>query len=108
MLLVDDILLFPVSGIMWIFREVHNAAQEELAAGAGVITAELTALYRMLESGGITEEDFDAREKVLLERLDRMQVDESEVGAEAESQEEAQEGNQQRRGDRTHGESLAP
>ena len=34
--------------------------------------AELTALHRALDAGGITEEEFDAREQALLSRLDAM------------------------------------
>jgi len=32
--IVDDILLFPVRGIFWIFQEVCNAAEEEVAGEA--------------------------------------------------------------------------
>jgi hypothetical protein len=73
MLLLDDILLFPIKSIFWMFREIHNAAQEELASETEDITAELSELYMMLETGRITEEEFDAREKELLDRLDEIQ-----------------------------------
>ena len=69
MLLVDDILLFPIRSIFWIFREIHNAAKQELATEAEDITTELSELYMMLETGNITEAEFDAREKELLDRL---------------------------------------
>ena len=55
------------------FIEIHNAAQEELAGSAEAITRELSEIYLELESGRITEGEFDAREKVLLDRLDRVQ-----------------------------------
>jgi hypothetical protein len=73
MLIIDDILLFPVRSILWIFREIHNAAQQELATEAEAITAELSELYMMLETGRITEDEFDTREKELLDRLDAIQ-----------------------------------
>jgi len=73
MFLLDDILLFPIKSIFWLFRELHNAAQEELASEAEAITTELSELYMMLETGRITEEEFDAREKELLDRLDEIQ-----------------------------------
>jgi hypothetical protein len=73
MLIVDDLLLFPVRGIFWIFREIHNAAQQEIAGEAESITAQLSELYMMLETKRITEQEFDEREKALLERLDKIQ-----------------------------------
>ena len=73
MLFVDDILLFPVRGLLWIFREVHNAAQQELATGREDINTELSELYMMLEIGKIDEAEFDAREKELLDRLDEIE-----------------------------------
>lgn len=70
MFLLDDILLSPLRGILWVAREVDKVAQEELANEAETIKADLSELYQMLEKGRITEEEFDAREKVLLDRLD--------------------------------------
>ena len=73
MVLVDDLLTFPVRSLLWIFREIHNAAQEELANESDSITAELSDLYMRLETGKISEEVFAAEEKTLLARLERMQ-----------------------------------
>ena len=70
MLLVDDILFFPVTSIFWIFREIGKVAQEELAGEAQSITEQLRLLYMQLETGRITEPQFDAEEKLLLDRLD--------------------------------------
>jgi hypothetical protein len=70
MLLVDDILCAPVSGILWIFREINKIAQEELAGESQSITEQLRLLYMQLETGRITEQQFDAEEKLLLDRLD--------------------------------------
>ena len=73
MVLVDDLLMFPFSSVLWIFREIDNIAQEELANESASITAELSQLYMMLETGKISEEEFAAGERTLLERLDRIQ-----------------------------------
>ena len=73
MILVDDLLTFPISSVLWIFREIHHAAQEELANESEFITAELSQLYMMLETGRIAEEEFAVGENTLLERLDRIQ-----------------------------------
>ena len=70
MLLVDDILCAPVRSILWIFREIRDIAQEELDGEAKSVTEQLQTLYMQLETGRITEEQFDAQEKLLLDRLD--------------------------------------
>ncbi len=81
MFLVDDILLSPVKGILWVFREIHDAAQQELAGESEAITGALSELYMKLEIGQITETEFDAQEKVLLDRLDRLQAAEKAAAA---------------------------
>ena len=73
MFLVDDILFFPVRSIFWIFREIHHAAEAEIANEADTITARLSELYMELETGGITEAEFDAEEKKLLDRLEAIE-----------------------------------
>jgi SMC interacting uncharacterized protein involved in chromosome segregation len=72
MFLIDDILLAPGSFLIWVMRKVHEAAQEELDNDAARITTELSELHRQLETRAITEAQFDAREKELLDRLDRI------------------------------------
>jgi hypothetical protein len=71
MFIVDDLLLSPVKGVLWVFQEIHDAAQQELAGEGEAITAALSELYLKLETGQISEAEFDAQEKVLLDRLDR-------------------------------------
>jgi hypothetical protein len=71
--IVDDILLFPVQGIFWIFQEVCNAAQEEVAGKAESVKTELMELYMMLETGRISEQEFATREKALLDQLEQLQ-----------------------------------
>lgn len=73
MLLVDDILLSPVKGLFYIFKQIHNAAEEEFLNEED-ITAQLSELYMMLETGKITEEEFSEKESELLGRLE--QIDE--------------------------------
>ena len=81
MFLVDDILLSPAKGLLWVFREIHNAAQQELAGESETITAALSELYMRLETEQITEAEFDAQEKALLDRLDRLQAEEKTAAA---------------------------
>ncbi len=77
MFLVDDLLLFPMKGLLWVFREIRDAADQERAGEGESITAALTELYMQLETGQINETEFDAQEKVLLDRLDRFQAAEA-------------------------------
>jgi hypothetical protein len=76
MFLVDDLLMAPAKGLLWVFKEIHDAAQQELAGEGEAVTAALSELYQKLESGQLTEAEFDSREKVLLDRLDRLQAQE--------------------------------
>ncbi len=72
MLLVDDLLLAPFKGLLFVLREVARAAEEEQAGDERAAMAELAALHRSLEDGRLTEAEFDLRETPLLERLDRI------------------------------------
>jgi len=74
MLLVDDILTLPGRGLLAIFREVHNAVQQESANQAQAIRDQLRDLYLALEAGKITEADFAARERALLDHLDALEA----------------------------------
>jgi hypothetical protein len=75
MLLIDDILTFPFRGLMWVFEEIRNAAEQERSDQADSITRDLQRLYRAFESGQMTEEEFDRRESELLDQLDALQGD---------------------------------
>lgn len=72
MLILDDILLFPFKSLLWIFRNIDSAAKEELSGQRDAITVELSEIYMRLETGQIMEEEFEIREKALLDQLDRM------------------------------------
>jgi hypothetical protein len=69
-LIIDDILLAPFRGLFWVFRKIHEAAQEELEGRKQRITSSLSELYMELDTGKIDEQEFDAREKRLLQQLD--------------------------------------
>jgi hypothetical protein len=80
MLLVDDILFSPIKGINWIFRKIHELAQEELVGEADRLRESLTELYMQLETGEITEEEFEQQETLLLDRLDALDEDDDMIG----------------------------
>ena len=73
MLVLDDILLSPLKGIMFLAQEIQKAAEEKSASEEQALRTELTELYMMLETGKITEEEFDARERTCLDLLDVME-----------------------------------
>jgi hypothetical protein len=73
-LLVDDILFFPARSILWIFREIHDAAQKEMVSEEESITEQLRLLYMQLETDRISMQQFDAEEKLLLDRLDAIET----------------------------------
>ncbi len=73
MVIADDILLFPMRGLFFIFREIHKAVEQEFKNEGEAIRGELSRLYQLLESGQLTEEQFDQREKDLLDRLDQLE-----------------------------------
>ena len=73
MLILDDILLFPVRGVALLAEQVRQAAEHEFENEADAVRNELRELYMMLEAGRISEQEFDERERPLLERLDRVE-----------------------------------
>jgi len=72
MLLIDDLILAPGKFLFWVLRQVNDAAQKEMDQEADHIRDELSQLHRLLESGGITEQAFDACEAKFLDRLDEL------------------------------------
>ncbi len=72
MLIIDDLLLSPIRGVIWVVEKINEAAQEDQANESATITNTLSELYKMLESGQISEDEFNAREKKLLDRLEEL------------------------------------
>ena len=72
-LIVDDVLGFPVRALMWVFRELHSAAEQEIEGESESITNQLSELYMMLETGELTEVQFEERESGLLDKLDELE-----------------------------------
>jgi hypothetical protein len=88
MLLVDDILFSPIKGINWIFKKVHELAQEELVGESDRLRESLTELYMQLEAGQITEEEFEQQETLLLDRLDALDEDDNMIGDDEDDEDE--------------------
>jgi len=60
--------------VLWILRQVHEAAEKELDQEGERLGAELGELHRRLEAGAIDERAFDAREREILDRLDELRA----------------------------------
>lgn len=73
MFLVDDVLLFPLKGSLWLFNEICKAAEEEIRGQSEEIMAQLRQIYTALEHGEIAEAEFEAREAELLDRLEGLE-----------------------------------
>ena len=72
MFVIDDILLSPMKGFMWLVRELHNAAEREIADERERTMRALQSLHMRLEAGQMTEDEFEEREEELLDHLDRL------------------------------------
>ncbi|QRN94919.1 gas vesicle protein GvpG [Archangium violaceum] len=70
MLLIDDILLAPLHGLLWVARKVDDALGQEQEKEKVELETRLRELYLRLESGQLGEQEFEAQEAELLDRLD--------------------------------------
>ena len=71
--LLDDILLAPLKGVIWIAEKVQEQTEKELLDEEGV-KRQLTELYMLLETGKISEEAFERAEAELVERLEEIEA----------------------------------
>ena len=69
MFLIDDILLAPLKGVIWIGEKI-NAVSEKEFSDEGLIKEKLMELQLRFELDEISEEEYEKHEKELLERLD--------------------------------------
>ncbi|GGW09635.1 gas vesicle protein GvpG [Streptomyces capoamus] len=70
--LIGEVLMLPFAparGSAWAIRQVLREA-ERIYYDPATVRAELARLEEQLESGEITEEEFDRREDELLDRLE--------------------------------------
>jgi hypothetical protein len=69
MFLIDSILLAPLKGVVWLGEKLSGIAEKELS-DTGCIKEELMALQLRFELDQINEQEYNEREKELLDRLD--------------------------------------
>jgi gas vesicle protein GvpG len=77
MLLIDDLLMAPWRGFVFVLREIDAAARAEREAAGQRLFAELAELHRRLDGGEIDEEEFALAEALLLDRLDGVRATEA-------------------------------
>ena len=68
--LIDDILLAPIKGIIWIAEKVRDMAAEELEDTPEKLQRELLDLQMTLEAEQITEMEYQKKEKDILDRME--------------------------------------
>ncbi len=82
MFLIDDLLLAPVHCVFWVVERLDEAVSQEQEKQEEEIKRRLRELYQRLESGQLGEQEFEAQEAELLDRLDALtgQQEEGEDG----------------------------
>ena len=68
MLLIDDLLLLPISGFKFVFRTLQRVAEEQYTDDAP-IKQRLLELQVELDSGDISEDEYVAQEAAILREL---------------------------------------
>lgn len=69
MFLLDDILLSPLKGIVWVGRKIQEIVDREVS-DEGRVKEELMALQLRFEMDEISEEEYTKKEEQLLNRLE--------------------------------------
>lgn len=69
MFLIDDILLAPLNGIIWLGKKINEVAEKEFS-DEGLIKEKLMQLQLRFEMDEISEEEYNRQEEELLGRLE--------------------------------------
>jgi len=69
MFFLDSILLAPVKGVFWLGKKINEVVEKE-TSDEGVIKEKLMELQLQFEVDEISEEEYNKKEKEILERLD--------------------------------------
>ncbi|MEK7864821.1 MAG: gas vesicle protein GvpG [Nitrospirota bacterium] len=69
MFLIDDILLAPLKGLIWIGEKINEVSEKEFS-DEGLIKEKLMELQLKFELDEISEKEYNKQEKELLARLD--------------------------------------
>ena len=69
MFLIDDILLAPLNGIIWLGKKINEVTEKEFS-DEGLIKEKLMELQLKFELDKISEKEYNKQEAELLARLD--------------------------------------
>ena len=69
MFLIDNILLAPLNGVIWLGKKINEVTEREFS-DEGLIKEKLMQLQLRFEVDEISEEDYNRQEKELLGRLE--------------------------------------
>ncbi|MBU2445587.1 MAG: gas vesicle protein GvpG [Bacteroidetes bacterium] len=78
MFLIDDILLAPLKGVIWIGEKLNELVEKEFS-DEGRIKEKLMELQLKFELDKINEKEYNKQEAELLERLDAIRKTKEEV-----------------------------
>lgn len=78
MFLIDDILLAPLKGVIWIGEKLNELVEKEFS-DEGRIKEKLMELQLKFELDKISEKEYNKQEAELLERLDAIRKTKEEV-----------------------------
>jgi len=70
MFLIDDILLAPLKGVVWLGKKINEVVEKEQLSDEGQIKEKLMELQLKFELDEINEEEYNRQENELLSRLD--------------------------------------
>ena len=79
MFLIDDILLAPLNGIIWLGKKINEVAEREFS-DEGLIKERLMELQLKFELDKISEKEYNKQEAELLARLDAIRKEKEEKG----------------------------
>ncbi|MEI6888003.1 MAG: gas vesicle protein GvpG [Bacteroidales bacterium] len=71
MFLIDDILLAPLKGVIFIGKKINDVIEKEMS-DEGSIKERLMGLQLKFEMDEISEEEYDQREDELLKLLEKI------------------------------------
>jgi len=77
MFIVDDIVLSPLKGLIWLSGKINDMVEREMS-DEGLIKERLMELQLRFELDEIDEETYTRQEKELLERLNAIHGEEEE------------------------------
>ena len=79
MFLIDDILLSPLKGIIWLAKKIDDIVEKEFS-DEGLIKEKLMELQMRFELDKISEKEYNKQEAELLARLDTIRKAKEEEG----------------------------